>query len=139
MAIYFGITITEKLAIADAYFAVDNHIHAYDWVKYEDPEKKAALNQAEREINLYIGINLEERFDATSFPISGCENYRPDFAVFKHAYFILDNTARTRSSETGVGDIESESYQEEERTQGVGVSPQAERFLRINRISLARG
>lgn len=139
MAIYFGKTIAEKLTQADAYFAEDNHIRHFDWEKNTDGEKKAALNQAEREINLYVGVNLEDRYDATSFPITDYENYRPDYAVFEHAFFILDNTARTRSSETGVADIESVDYQEEERTQGVPVSPQAERFLRINRLQVARG
>ena len=139
MAIYFGQLIAAKLVLADAYYAEDNDIRTYDWDKYSDNEKKAGLNQAEREVDLYLGISLEDEYSTQSWPITGFPNFRPDYAIFEHAYFILDNTARTRSSTTGVKDIESEEYQEEERDHGVGLSPQATRFLRLNRIQIDRG
>ena len=141
MAIYFGQTITEKLSQADDYFAAGNHIRYLDWGKYEDDEKKAGLLQAEREVNLYLGLNysLEDMYSETSFPISHCANFRPDYAVFEHALFILDNTARTNTSSTGFKMIESESYQEEERDTGVPLAPQASRFLQMNRIAIERG
>lgn len=139
MAIYFGQDIATKLTQADTYYGIANHIMANDWAQYDDDEKKASLLQAEREVNLYLGIDLEDRYDTTSWPITGAENFRPDYAIFEHAYFILDNTARTRTGSDGAKDIESESYQEEERDVGVGMSPQAARFLRINRIQIERG
>lgn len=136
---YFDKTIAEKLTQADAYYAVDNHMMHFDWNKWTEDERKAGLNQSQREIDLYLGINLAESYDDQDFPLSDWENFRPDFAIFEQAYFILDNTARTRTSGTGPEAIESERYQEEERTSGVGVSPQATRFLQLNRIQLDRG
>ena len=139
MAIYFGQTIATKLTLADAYFGVNSHILAHDWAKVTDDDKKAALIQAEREVNLYLGLDLEENFDDTSFPMTDQPNFRPDYAIFEHAYFLLDNTARTEASSDGVKRIESEDYQKEERTGGVPLAPQAQRFLRLNRLQICRG
>ena len=138
MAIYFGQSIAEKVLQADAYYAEGNHIRALDWAECSANGQKAGLAQAEREINLYIGMDLEEQFDTTDLPATWNKNFRPDYAVFEQALFILDNTARTRDA-SGVEMIESEKYQQEERNQGVGMSPQATRFLTITRSQTTRG
>ncbi len=137
MAIYFGQDIATKLTQADAYF--DMHILKHDWAKVTDGDKQIALQQAEREVDLYLGMDLEESYDETSFPITGISNFRPDYAIFEHAYFLLDNTARTEASSDGVKRIESEDYQKEERTGGVPLAPQAQRYLRMNRLQICRG
>lgn len=136
---YFDKTITEKLEQADSYYSADNHIRSVDWDRNTDDEKKAGLNQAQREVDLYLGCSLEQSYDDQDFPIYEWDSFRPDFAIFEHALFILENTARTRTSGAGAQEIESEQYQEEERTSGVPMSPQATRFLKLNRIQLARG
>ena len=139
MALYFGQAITVKLGLADAYYAEDNHIRAIDWAEHSDNEKKAALNQSEREVNLYLGIDLEESFESIDWPADWNKNFRPDLAIFEHSLFVLENTARTKASDTGAEMIESEEYQKEERTFGVGLSPQATRFLQLNRLQVERG
>ena len=139
MAIYFGITIAEKLTQADAYYGVANHIRSLDWGSYVENEQKAALLQAEREIDAHLGIALEENYSETSFPISEYSSYRPDYAIFEQALYLLNNTARQRTSSSGAELIESEQYQEQERTIGVGIAPEAMVFLRINRIQMERG
>lgn len=136
---YFDKTIDEKLAQADAYYGAANHIRHFDWARNTENEQKAGLNQAQREVDLYLGINLEEDYSDQDFPLSDFENFRPDYAIFEHALFILENTARTRASATSAQEIESEEYQEEERISGVTMSPQATRFLQLNRIQLQRG
>ena len=90
-------------------------------------------------MNLYIGTNLEDNYDDTSWPADWNQNFRPDYAIFEQAFFILDNTARTRTSSAGAEQIESTMYQQQERTTGVGLSPQATRFLQLNRIQATRG
>jgi len=139
MSIYFGQDIDEKLAQANAYFDPSNGVVGYDWAQHTDTEKKGSLNQAEREINLYKGINLERCYDDTDFPVDWNENFRPDYAVFEHALFILENTARTNTATDGKVMIESEEYQKEEKQTGVTMSPQATRWLGVNRISIQRG
>jgi hypothetical protein len=139
MAIYFGRTIAEKLTQANAYYAADSHINHFDWSDYTDDEKKAGLTQAEREVDLYLGIILERSYSNTSFPISEWDNYRPDYAIFEHALFILSNTARKNTAKNGVVTLESDAYQKQEKQEGVAMSPQAERFIRINRIRIERG
>ena len=139
MAIYFGQTITEKLSQADTYYGVANHIRNLDWNMYVDNEQKAALLQAEREIDSHLGIALEENYSNTDFPISEYSSYRPDYAVMEQALYLLTNTARQRTSSSGAELIESEQYQEDERTIGVGISPEAMVFLRVNKIQVERG
>lgn len=139
MAIYFGQDIAVKLAQADAYFAEGNHIQALDWLGYTDNERKAALLQSERVIDSHLGLMLETEYSTTSFPIVENSSYRPDYAVFEEALYLLDNTARMRSATHGAEMIESEEYQAEERKFGLSISPQALCFLRINRIQIERG
>lgn len=139
MAYYFGQDIATKLAAAEVYFGVTMHLRAYDWAAFETNEKKAALNQAEREINAHLGTDLEELYDTTEFPISELPNFRPDYACFEHAFYLLNNLARAKSSTTAVEMIESEQYQREERTIGVGIAPEALVFLRLNRLQIERG
>ena len=136
MAIYFGLTPAAKLVIADAYYASANHISSLDWLNYGDSERTAAIIQAEREIDAWFGISLEQSFDATSFPIDGLPNYRPDYAVFEHAFFILDNTARTKTESDGPEMIESEGYQQEEKNHGLNMAPMALTLMKVatNRI-----
>jgi len=136
---YFDLTIDGKLAQADAYYAADNHIRHMDWERNSSATQKAGLNQAEREVNLYLGTDLADIYGDDDFPVVGAENFRPDFAIFEHALFILENTARTHAANSGARDIESVDYQEEERTSGVTMSPQATRFLQLTRSQLDRG
>lgn len=139
MAIYFGQDIATKLTQADAFFGVNSHIRTYDWAEYTDDEQKAALVQAERELDGHIGMSLEESYSETSFPIVEHSSYRPDYAVFEQALFLLDNTARSRGASGGVKAIESEEYQREERTTGVTIAPAASMYLRLARIQMERG
>jgi len=139
MAIYFGQDIATKLEIAEAYYANGNHVSSHDWAKLSEDDKKAGLLQAEREINRWYGINLEAMFSDTSFPISACPNKRPDEAVFEQAFYILENTARTTEGTDGAGRIESAEYQEDEKSTGVGLAPEAPRCMGITRTQLSRG
>ena len=139
MAIYFGKTLDEKLAIADEYYGATSHLQTHGWSLETENDRKAALTQAEREANLYLGIDLETSFSNTSFPIDACPNKRPDYAIFEHAWFLLDNTARVTDGEDGAQDIESEEYQQQEKTSGVVFSPQAARFFGLNRLQTSKG
>jgi hypothetical protein len=139
MAVYFGENLATKYALAETYYGVNSHIRTHDWAKETEPDKKAALVQAEREIDMYLATDMDTVFDDVDWPQSGCPNFRPDYAIFEHALFILDETVRTKEGTDGAKAIESEEYQTEERDTGVGVSPQATRFLKMNRIQTARG
>jgi len=136
MAIYFGLTPAEKLVIADEYFGEESNISHFDWTNWTDSERKAGLIQAERQIDAWFGISLEDSFDTWDLPIDGYPNYRPDYAVFEHAFFILDNTSRTRTDSDGPEMIESAEYQEEEKNHGINMAPMALTFMkqRIGKI-----
>ena len=139
MAIYFGKTLEEKYTQSNAYYGAESHIRHHDWEAETEPDKKAALIQAEREVNLYCGTDYERFYSNTDWPVSGIPNLRPDYAIFEQALFILDETVRTKAGTDGPKDIESDEYQQEEKNTGVGISPQATRFLQLNRLQSARG
>ena len=84
---YFDKTIDEKYAQANTYYADGNHVRAFDWLKISESERKAGLNQAQREVDLYLGTDLEDTYDDQDFPIGDNPNFRPDYAIFEHALF----------------------------------------------------
>lgn len=139
MAIYFGQVIATKLTQADTYFGEANHIRHYDWDGYSDNEKKASLLQSERELDAHLGLILEDEYSTTDWPYESAPSFRPDYAVFEHAFFLLENTARRKTASGGAEMIESDEYQARETTVGVGISPAALVFLRQNRLQLERG
>jgi hypothetical protein len=139
MAVYFGEDLATKYALANTYYGVNSHIRTHDWAKETEADKKAALVQAEREINMYLATDMDTVYDDYDWPLDVCPNFRPDYAIFEHALYILDETVRTKEGTDGAKDIESDEYQEEEKTTGVGISPQATRFLKLNRIQACRG
>lgn len=139
MAIYFGKTVDEKYALSNEYYSAESHIRHHDWTEETESDKKAALVQAEREINLYLGTNLERFNSDTDWPVDAHPNLRPDYAIFEQSLYILDETVRAKAGTDGPKQIESELYQEQEENSGVGMSPQAMRFLQLNRLQSARG
>lgn len=136
---YFGETLEEKYTQSNAYYGAESHIRSHDWAEETEADRKASLVQAEREINLYCGTDYERFYSNTDWPVDAQPNLRPDYAIFEHALFLLDETVRTKEGTDGPKDIESELYQEQEITKGVGISPQATRFLMLNRIQSERG
>ena len=139
MAYYFGQDIATKLSQAETYYDEANHLKAYDWAQYTDNEKKAALNQSEREINLYLGADLEETYSTTEFPQTWNPNFRPDYACFEQALFLLENTNRTATDTSGARLIETDEAQMQEESTGLGLAPQTTRYLQMNRIQISRG
>ena len=137
MAIYFGQDADTKLALADAYYD-ERSVYKYDWNKLSDAEKKLGLLHSEDRINMHLGLDLEENYSSQSFPLGDNPNFRPDYAIFVDALFLLENSARTAESTEGVRRIESEDYQREERQSGVPIAPEALRYLRINRLQITR-
>ena len=137
MAIYFGKTIEEKLALADAYFAPSNHPMGNRWSGYGDDERKASLQHAERKINLWLRGDLESAFSETDFPVSDCPNYRPDYAVMEQGLFILDNT--DRKQDNGLKSlINNEEYDRIERTTGITLCPEASQWIQKPSVKVSQ-
>jgi len=139
MAIYFGKTLDEKYALSNEYYGPESDIRTHDWAKETESDRKAALVQTEREINLYMGTDFERFYSETDWPTDAHPNLRPDYAIFEQALFILDNTVRTKAGTDGPKRIESELYQEHEVGYGVGLSPKAIQFLQLNAMQSSRG
>ena len=39
----------------------NNHLNSYDWRSYDDDVRNAAFNQAQRELNVVLGYELDRR------------------------------------------------------------------------------
>lgn len=119
----------------DLYYLPNNHIKSYSWRKYSDDEKDAAFNQAIRELQITQGRELEDQV--------GTSVYRDDYAVAEQALFILENTPRKLAD--GSDGIESVQLSDNEKTKtklevkGIGISPEALRFMAVNRLKMVRG
>lgn len=124
---------TATLSDADQYFRPNNHLNAYDWSKVETDQRTAAFNQAKRELEVYLDRDLED-------PVTATEKYRDDYALFEQALYILMKTPRTKGpGGSAVIDLAKDEEKEEIETQGLNISPMAQRFLMLNRVKLVRG
>lgn len=125
---------TKTIEDAEDYFKPNNHLNAYDWRSYDEDTKNAAFNQAKRELQVSLNITLED-------PASDSDRYRFDYAHFEQALYILMNTPR--QEEDGIDNVIDEGDEDKDEKnpirQGVLISPQAQRYLRINRIHISRG
>ena len=125
---------TKTRTDADTYFRPDNHLNANDWRSYTTDERDAAFAQAQREIEVYLYRSLVD-------PASGA-TYRDDYAAYEQALFILQHTPRQKS--TGIQAVVdlAEDSEDQDKTiprRGTTLSPQAQRFLGLNRVKMVRG
>ena len=125
---------TSTIDDCDDYFKPNNHLNAYDWRSYDPDVREAAFNQAKRELEVALGAELVD-------PSSG-DTYRSDYAHFEQSLYILMNTHR--QEESGQSNVIDEADGEEDSKkqpirQGVLISPQAKRYLKLNMIKMNRG
>lgn len=116
----------------DDYFKPNNHILSYTYRKYGDDERDAAFAQAVRELQVSQGRDLVD-------PVTG-DVYRDDYAVAEQVLFILENTPRQLAE--GVPQVIDLAHADEKPLldrKGVLISPQALRYMAINRIKMVRG
>ena len=122
---------TKDIDDANTYFGEGNHVKTYDWTSYETAERTAALAQAQRELEVFQNRDLVD-------PASG-DRYRDDYACFEQALFILEETQRTRESETGAELVETVDSEQRDKYYGVTICPMAQRYLAKRRVKFVRG
>ena len=122
---------TKDIDDCNTYFGATNHVKAEDWSLYESNEKSAAFAQAKRELELYFNMDL--------FDPSATDKYRCDYAHYEQTLFILEQTNRTRQSETSAETIITADTARRDTYTGVTIAPQAMRFLGITRGRIVRG
>jgi hypothetical protein len=125
---------TATVSDCDDYYKPNNHLNAYDWRSYDPDVQSAAFNQAQRELEVSLGGELTD-------PVTG-DTYNSWYALFEQTLYILMNTARQEvdgiENVIDIADEESENKKNPVR-QGVLISPQAQRYLGVNRIKMSRG
>ena len=123
---------TKTLTDADTYFLPNNHIKAFNWRKFNDDEKEASLNQAQRMLEVSLGRELADPDDD--------DTYRDDYACFEQALYMLEAVPRQSSAGIDgvvnlVGDDEAESTEKKP----ILVCPEAKQFLMHNTLKIVRG
>lgn len=71
---------------ADEYFGPRNHVKHSIWAGFDDDQRAAALAQAARQVSGKIGGDVA---NDTDIPDSF---YRPSYAVFEQALYLLQNS-----------------------------------------------
>ena len=122
---------SKTITDANTYFSATNHVRALDWANYSTNERTGALAQSKRELELFIGRNVED-------PASS-DHFRDDYAIFEQAMYILDNTVRTVSSQNSAQMIDTPTTELRERDYGLTICPIAQKFLARQRLRISRG
>ena len=122
---------TKTITDANTYYAATNHIKAFDWSQYSTAERTGGLAQAQREVEVYLDRDLYD-------PTAGAR-YRDDYAVFEQALFLLEETVRTRESESSAELVETVNTEAQEKYYGVVMSPMAMRYMALNRRRIVIG
>jgi len=79
-----SVTITR--ALADIYFAADEHINSALWLGFDEDLRDAGIAHALRILNRWIGSNLtDETADSDEY-------YEPANATYEQALFLLVNS-----------------------------------------------
>ena len=121
---------TKTLDDCDAYYRPNNHIKGNKWNAYDSEIRNAAFVQAQRDIKLYLNRTLED-------PSASQAVYRDDYAVYEQALYMLENGNIQET--TGAEGVVKIGRDEESTKDDNWLSPQAIRFLYINRLRMARG
>lgn len=122
---------SKTITDANTYFAATNHVRALDWANYSTNERTGALAQAKRELELFIGRDVEDP--------AASDHFRDDYAIFEQAMYILDNTVRTVSSQNSAQMIDTPETEQRERDYGLTICPIAQKFLARQRLRISRG
>lgn len=122
---------TQTITEANTYYADTNHTRSYDWTQYTTAERTGGLAQAKRELEVMLRRVLVDP--------AATDYYRDDYAHFEQALFILDNTVRTRESETSAELVETVDTENRDKFFGVTIAPMAMRYMAIPRVRIVRG
>ena len=126
---------TKTKSDADTYFGVNNDVRHYEWVSHSDGLRTAAFNQAIRTIESVLGGGLSDPVISTN------AGYRPDYAVYEEALWILQNTEITNANDgtPAVIDLAEDAESKTIERKEVLLSPKARRFLQLNFTKIVRG
>ncbi len=125
---------TQTAVDADTYFKPNAHLLGRTWSEYKPEEKSAALAQAQQELELYTGRQMEDTNSGWTY------GPRDDYAVFEQAVFMLQNLHRANM--TGgqrAVKLPKEDAGKEPRQNDIGIAPMAQRWLGRHRIRAVRG
>jgi len=125
---------TKTVSDMDDYFKPNNHLKSYTYRKFDIDVQTAAFNQAKRELEVSLGTALVDPDDG--------DTYRNDYALYEQSLYILENTPRQEvSGIENVIDIADDDKENKKDTvrNGVLISPQASRYLGLNRLKMVRG
>jgi len=124
---------TKDIDDANTYFMSDNHLKSYDWTSFDTVQRTGALAQAQRELQVGLGRDMED-------PVSDDDAYRDDYAVFEQALYILENTPRKKErGGAAVVDLADKDDKIEIKRKGVSIAPEAKQYFALNTIKVVRG
>ncbi|MDH3563104.1 MAG: hypothetical protein OEN49_06880 [Gammaproteobacteria bacterium] len=130
--------ITLSRALAATYFGASSHLNYGVWFAFSDEQQDAAIAHATRLITRALGTEVTN--ETTDTPSS----YRPDYAVYEQAFFMLANsTAIVDGTQTGPKFVSDDGTgQPRERRDVFTICREAQRWLNASAgagVQIARG
>lgn len=123
---------------AQTYFRTENHIRGAVWAQFGEPHQKAALAQAKRILSRALNADIEDETVDT-----GDYTYRPDYAVFEQALWLLENGVIANGAQSAPGFVASDPEKPDNArdSQQALIAPEAMRWLSGTgpRVVMARG
>ena len=122
-------------ANADEYFSIANHLHGKLWQDdLDELDKNTAIVHAKRIIERHMGIA-----DIENETISTTAQWRPDYAVYEQALFMLvSNPLQADGTKSGVKWPSVTGEGEPVQFGDVIIAPEAKRWLLIKQGSGAK-
>ena len=125
---------TKDITNADAYFKPNAHLKGHTWSEFSQNDRKAALAQAQQELELYTGRQMVDPESDWTY------GARDDYAVFEQAIFMLENIHRRNAAGTvRAVKLPKKDAGREPRQDDIGIAPMAQRWLGMLRIRAVRG
>lgn len=127
--------ITISRANADTYFSINTHLMGTLWQDdLSELSKNASIVHAQRIIERHLGISDIERETASDY-----SQYRPDYAVYEQAlWMLINNPLQSDGTKTGVKWPSVSGEGEPTQFADIVLAPEAKRWLLIKQGSGAR-
>ncbi len=86
-----------SLSNANSYFNPKNHVKSAVWEGFGEPEREAGIAHAKRIVSRAIQVDVDE--EVADMDITSDAYYRPDYAVYEQALFMLANSQAIPNAE----------------------------------------
>ena len=124
---------TINRTLADTYYGTTNHLQSTVWTGFSTTLRDASIAHAIRDCSQALGVSL------IAETVNDDDYYRPDYAAYEQALFLLVNSSHTANGESAAPKwqtVDNDGIDKEKDRHFIG--PEAQRWLLIKQGSLVK-